>query len=229
MINTRISKQGISDFIDKYAEYTVAVSSDKILMQCILPGHIDNNRSAVMYLNTGIYSCPKCGSHKVNAHQDIYKLENNATIRESYYFDIDRYPLHYYKIGDVIGAANVVDNIVVGLTTRIPGERRRYITTGSSGFRLDSPLITESLTDAITLLELGYNAGSICSVANWRNISNKCIYVPQNDKPGLDVVAKLRHTVIFKWYWKLDGYKDIAMIPSDILELILKPLESYKL
>lgn len=230
MIKKVLSEKGWEDFIEKHSDNITEVRKDRIYLHCIVPGHNDTNRSAVLY-KSGIYACPVCGTSRLNLNTELVEVKIKETSSKSYFFNTESFPLHYYKLGDIIGACNVKDGKIVGLTTRVPfGKYRRYLCTGEPGFRLFAPVITESLTDAITLLELGINAGSICSVANWKLIPQNAIYVPQADKAGMDVVWKLKDTVIFKWFWKLPGYKDISEIDPALLDLLVEPLRpNYEL
>lgn len=224
MIKKQLTNKGFQDFIDKHSDNITDVKSDRIYLHCILPGHVDTKRSAVLY-KSGFYVCPVCGHHTVNLDTEVIEVNYKKTESKELYFPIKEYPQHWYELGSVIGSANVVNNRVVGLTTRIPwGLGRRYICQGEPGFRLFAPVITESLTDAITLLKHGIDAGSICSVANWHKIEQNCLYVPQSDKAGLGVVWKLKNTVIWKWWWKLSGFKDIGEIPYDVLDILLEEL-----
>jgi hypothetical protein len=225
MIKKQLSDIGFKDFAEKYSDRVTDIRSDRIYTRCILPGHDDRTRSAVLY-KSGLYVCPVCGIHRLNLDTEVIELKGGKTTEsKELFFPISAYPLHFYKLGDVIGAANVVNNKIVGLATRIPfGSGRRYICSGEPGFRLFAPIITESLTDAITLIEHGIDAGAICSVANWHKIPSNALYVPQNDKAGLDVVWKIKNTVIWKWWWKLPNFKDISEIPKDVLSLLLEDL-----
>lgn len=226
MIKLKLKDTFFDTFIEEYKSNIVSISEDKILLRCILPGHSDRNRSAVLY-KSGVYSCPSCGSFKMDGECEVVPISSSKPpTLEVLYFPIEHYPLHFFEGENVILAANVIDNKVVGITKRINNKNRKrwYETKGEPGFRLFAPVITESLTDAICLLKLGINAGSICSVANYRKVPNTALFVPQADKAGLDLLGKLKHTQIWKWFWYVKGYKDINDLPKETLKLLIKEL-----
>ena len=225
MSNIRVDSAWLDNFI---ASKGIEVTKDygfKKVVKCFLPTHKDNNASAAIF-DSGVYHCSGCGVRfhlsKIDPSVPLEMVEAPQSKNYSpvLNFDVESNPEHYVKYPGVIRAANIRDGVLVGVQERWEGAG--YFCEGEPGFRLHDNIITESITDAILLIENGIPAGSICSAANWRMITGK-IYVPQIDKRGLSAAKEIsRRNIVFSW--NSSYAKDIRELNETDLELIVGKL-----
>ena len=177
-----------------------------------------------------MFWCASCGYSVTFEHlrSEVPKLVPKTLPKEDpiiYTWNESKHPLHYYRQEDNLYWANIDENgNCIGLGNRLIGEYgdRQYKHYGKAGFRLNAKWITESTTDAIFLLEEGYDAGSICSAGNRKLLNhNNQVYIPHNDLAGLQVEHYIQkycpHIYIFRWY--------VGRSEKDIREL---PLEDFR-
>ncbi len=232
MIEYIISDSTIQKFVETYGDYIVKDFEDRFLLKCVHPLHEDERRSAVLYKSSGVYACPVCGNlplqsllKGVETSPRVYSEYKSGYLPPSW--DFAEHPKHFKRLpGDVLHWVNALESgEVIGNGWRMTGSKRRiYGMRGSPGFRLFAPVITESTTDAIRLLEAGIDAGSICSVSNWRKCGTNKIFVPQNDEIGIETAIKISHlvnTIIFRW----SGAKDICDLSEEAFQKVIEPLQ----
>ncbi len=224
-----LSQETVLAFKNKYIPEIQKEDDNKILMRCIFPTHTDNKRSAALYLSSGVYVCPVCGNYHISKLLHSYTIEINSPRTkpvnelQTLFFDLQKYPLHYMQAGNTLITVNVKDNKIIGISKR--NQLGQYKLEGIPGFRLHAPIITESTTDAIFLIENGIDAGSIQSVANWHKITDK-IYFPQIDKAGINAANKIAKNNNIVFWWDSSTGKDIRDIPAEESSKILTKLKS---
>jgi len=187
----------------------------------------------VLYKENGVYTCPVHGSCHIST------LLSGVEVKFSYRKLVERnlvlswnftkHPLHYYitSTGHTLFCNATEEGSVLGLGERTADTPRRYKQQGKAGFRLFAPVLTESFSEAVLLLEMGIDAGSICGVTNWRNIKSK-IYIPQNDDPGKAVIQKLPHTTLsLNWFLTNPTCKDIRDLEDKTF--IIDALKSFRI
>lgn len=235
MLEYEVDSKSIELFRTKYADYIVKELDGTILLKCILPHHEDNKRSAVLYTQRGVYFCPVCGYlfldqilSSVEYSPRLYTTKVDTYIPMCW--DFNKYPQHYMETGDnsYLWVNYQKDNVIGhGWRTATDTGRRMYGGKGKIGFRLESPVITESTTDAIRLLKLGVDCGSICSVSNWDNCEQGKVFIPQNDKAGIECAKKLSYkgVAIFKWFNYFNNVKDICDLSESDVRLLVEELK----
>lgn len=216
-----IDTKWLSNFIDLKGIEVVKDYGHKKVVKCFLPDHKDNSASAAIF-DSGVYHCSACQARfhlsKIDSNIPLDFVAQDKPKPVTLTFDLDAHPEHYVRYPGVIRAANVVGGKVVGIQERKEG--MGYSCVGVPGFRLHEYIITESITDAILLIENGIPAGSICSASNWGLISGK-VYIPQIDKWGLIASKKISSKNIVL-YWKSNYAKDIRELNQADLEVILE-------
>jgi len=239
MLHKATSEDSLNRFKEKYHDYITKESSEILYMRCFLPGHTDKKRSACLYTGSGVYSCPVCGSSPMSRHLDGVKYEYTDRPRAkpedsvSLEWNFDDAPLHYqFLSAGVLHWVNATkDETVHGRGWRCDRQYRRiYGCKGIPGFRLFAPILCESTTDAMKLLENGIDAGSICSVKNIHHVTKGKIYIPQNDPAGIraSLQAVQQGAFVFKWYMQYPNIKDIRELSEDKFKLMLLSLENYR-
>jgi hypothetical protein len=218
-------------FKNKYSDFIYKDMPDRVYMRCVNPSHLDHKRSAVLYKNSGIFKCAACG-YTTHVRSLIgfctHKVAEVVEKSKGYLapiFDFHKYPLHYFYNNQILTWVNAdKDGNIIGHGTR--SDRRMYYEDGAIGFRLFAPLITESTTDAIFLLERGVNAGSICSIANQKLVSKDSIYFPQIDPRGRSAALHIAKRGIPVFFWNSPKGKDIREISEAEANLIINQLKT---
>lgn len=236
MIKYKLTQKSINLFKEKYYDNIVKEQDNKLFMRCVFPDHEDSKRSAVLYIDDGVYHCSLCGSYHIS------KLLNSGVEFEPTLYvnkpgtytpliwDFKKYPDSYMYPSDknLLWVNTDTNGGILGHGWRIQQDNKRiYGAKGKVGFRLNSPIITESTTDAVWLIEHGVDAGAICSVTNWKNIKPGQIFFPQNDDAGLKCAERVSGlgASVFKWFLTFPQYKDICEFSEGDGIMILETLK----
>ena len=234
MIKYVLCEADLRKFTQLYENFVHKETDDRIYMRCCLENHSGNADKvcAVLYKDSGIYSCPLCGSCKIqnligsNVSFTPTAVPNHIKSLDNALWDFDRFP-HHYRItdnGHTHWVNATASNEIIGHGKRIPTAfGRRYEASGKPGFRLFAPVITESLSEAVFLLQHGVNAGSITGVGNIMKPTDMKVYIPQNDVPGKAVINRLPPTTLsLNWFFRYPDAKDIREVDnvSDIINML---------
>jgi len=220
MNKKQISSEWLDNFIRKHNIEVAKDYGHKKVVKCFLPSHNDSRASAAIF-DSGVYHCSSCQARfhlsKMDDNIEFDYTQVKTKLKPTLKFDLVANPEHYVRYPGVIKAANVRGGRVVGVQERWEGIG--YFCEGEPGFRLHERIITESITDAILLIENGIPAGSICSAANWDLIRDK-IYVPQIDKWGMLAAKKIsRNNIVLPW--KSEYAKDIRELTKQDLQPLI--------
>ncbi len=229
MLQYNLSQKTIQTFLKDYSEFIHKEYDNRILMKCILPSHQDTRRSAVLYKDTGIYNCAVCGSLHVS------KIMSGVEMEPSPYSSKKRAytPIYMPQGKDYILSDTALHMVnrnasgdIVGHSWRITtAHGRLYGAEGEVGFRLHAPVMCESSTDAVALLEAGINAGSIQSVNNWKLVQPHQIFILQYDKAGIACANKVKGIV---YRWENEGVKDIRELSPEGFSELLYNLNKFR-
>lgn len=234
-LNYGLTDESLSIFNEKYSSRIHKETDDRIYMKCIWKAHGGGTDKvcAVLYKDTGVYSCPVCGNcHVSQLIEGVKTAPRLITPKQANYtWNFKQFPLHYEKTlnGNIYYVNADKNGVITGSGERINSTPRQYNGSGKPGFRLFAPVITESLSEAILLLENGINAGSICGVNNIRNCRST-VFLPQNDSPSREAVKSLCPTTIaLLWFSTQPTAKDIRELDKNDLQGIINNLQSFKL